>query len=84
MDLNDDKIEYILDFDIPSGSEASFCDSDDQNIDDIYNCIPVLIDDLLGNVHSKSKFDDHNVSVDGVIVMDTNDVDNYDNFVKNI
>ncbi|XP_015367017.1 PREDICTED: protein PFC0760c-like [Diuraphis noxia] len=33
MDLNDKDIEYLLDFDLPSGSEASFCDSDDDNND---------------------------------------------------
>ncbi|XP_022182210.1 uncharacterized protein LOC111042026 [Myzus persicae] len=32
MDLNDKvDIKYLLDFDLPSGSEASFCDSDDDN-----------------------------------------------------
>jgi len=31
MDLNDKEIEYLLDFDLPSGSEASFCDSYDGN-----------------------------------------------------
>lgn len=33
MDLNDKDIEYLLDFNLPSGSKASFCDSDDDNND---------------------------------------------------
>lgn len=33
MDLNDKDIEYLLNFDLPSGSEASFCGSDDDNND---------------------------------------------------
>lgn len=33
MDLNYEYIQYLLDFDLPSDSEASFCDSDDRNYD---------------------------------------------------
>lgn len=30
--LQDEEIESFLDFDIPSGSEVSFCDSDDMTV----------------------------------------------------
>lgn len=36
--------------------------------DDINDCIPVHIDSLLDKVNSESKFEDDNLSVDGVIV----------------
>jgi len=42
LDLNDDDIEWILDFDISSGSEAGFCCSDDQNSDDDDICIGTM------------------------------------------
>lgn len=102
MDLKDEEMEWILDFNVPSGSDASFCDSEDQMTDDDNDdkekCrqkdidstvernhfIPVHIDVLLGNVNSETRFDDDNINADGVIIMETDDVDNYENFVKTI
>ncbi|KAL4082614.1 hypothetical protein QTP88_029786 [Uroleucon formosanum] len=100
MDLNDKNIEYLLDFDLPSGSEASFCDSDDDNNDcdgnvdilnvqndndteEIEHITTQHIEDILGNINSEIRYEYDDLSA-SIVVMDANDVDNFDNFVNNI
>ncbi|XP_060845357.1 piggyBac transposable element-derived protein 3-like [Rhopalosiphum padi] len=98
--LKDDEIELFLDFEIPSDSEVSFCDSEDddsdaennKNINDDQednieklNLLPQYIN-FLGDMDNDIRFENNNPSnePDGFVIIDENDVHDFDSFFNNI
>jgi len=98
--LKNDEIEMFLDFEIPNDSEASFCSSDDDDIDadnsktindhQVENSQELLVEnisDFLGDMDSDIRFTDNNnksYEPDGDIIIDEKDVYDFDTFFKNI
>lgn len=98
--LKDDEIELFLDFEIPSDSEVSFCDSEDDDSDaenntnknddqedniEKLNLLPQYIN-FLGDMDNDIRFENNNPSnePDGFVIIDENDVHDFDSFFNNI